>query len=79
MLSLTFWAQNWLEKKKTKRSPAALLGKFTRAGLTFGELSQTASNSLPKVNMIFNSCSIGYASNMLSLTAILSKAMISVK
>ena len=63
-------------EKKTKRSPVAPLGKFTRAGLTFRKLLQTANNSLPKVNMIFNSCSIGNVSNMLSLTAILSKAMI---
>ena len=35
-------------KKKNKRSPAASLGKFTRAGLTFGKLSQTAKQLLAK-------------------------------
>ena len=71
---------NWLKKSQAKSGwfiSSAPLGKFTRAGLTFWKLSQRATTpSLPKVNTIFNNCSIGNASNMLSLTAILSKAMI---
>ena len=35
-------------KKKNTRSPAASLGKFMRAGLTFGKLSQTAKQLLAK-------------------------------
>ena len=53
MLSLIFWAQNLLKKKKTKQnktseSLAASLGKSTRARLTFGKLSQTAKQLLAK-------------------------------
>ena len=49
---------------------SAPVGKFTRAGLTFGKLSPQQQRRLTKSNTI-NSCSIGNASNMLSLTAIL--------
>ena len=80
LMSLSTWAQNWLKKSQAKSGwfiSSAPLGKFSRVGLTFWKLSQRATTpSLPKVNTIFNSCSIGNASNMLPLTAILSKATI---
>ena len=47
LLGTKFVAKN-KQRKKTKRSPAAPLGKFTRAGLTFEKLSQTAKQLLAK-------------------------------
>ena len=69
-----FWAQNWL--KKAKRSPDVLYPRLRLVSLYKNRIDSIIlensrkgqNNSLPKVNTI-NSCSIGNASNMLSLNS----------
>ena len=66
-------------KKKPKRSPAASLGKFMRAGLTFEKLSETPKQLLAKSKHDFQQLQhwkCQQCQQHWSLTAILSKATI---
>ena len=75
MLSLIFRALiGW--KKKPSEVRRLHLVSLREPDWHLENSRKQQNNSLPKVSMIFNKCSIRNASNMLSLTAILSKAMI---
>ena len=66
----------WKKKTKTSEVRRLRLVSLRESDWHLENSRKQLNNSLPKVNMIFNSCSIGNASNMLSLTAVLIKAMI---
>ena len=55
--------------RKAKRSPNGLYPRLRFVSLKEPDWQRAINNSLPNVNTIFNSCSIGNASNMLSLNS----------